>query len=207
MESQQRTAVSTMNRRHFIRNAATAAGAVALPGTALAGQTLEAHRLQETPASAAAWKEFQQHLAEALSDLAEDEYLVIDDKRTHRFVQFMAQGRHGVRAEAVSNAFLTPAAHLSKDTTAALLSMGWHAPTYEMSDVDVEPADGSPNFFLDVAAPVPHGELVALAVATLRDHYGVRHPGELQYMGKSTSDDSVSIRFPSLRLKRAPAMP
>ena len=207
MESQHRTAVSTMNRRHFIGSAAAAAGAVALPGAVLAGEKHEAQRPRETPTTSAAWKELQQHLAETLADLAEDEYLIIEDKHTQRFVQFMAQGRHGMRAEAVSNAFLTPAAQLSKETIAALLSLGWQAPTYDMSDVDVEPPDGSPNFFLDLTEPVSHRELAALAVVTLRDHYGVRYPGELQYTGKSACDDSVSVRFPSLRLKRAPAMP
>ena len=63
-----------------------------------------------------------------------------------------------------------------------------------------EPIDGSPNFYLDVAMPVPYGEISALAVETLRGPFAVRHPGELQYEGYS--DRATSIRFPQLGIKR-----
>jgi hypothetical protein len=157
----------------------------------------------EGPPSAAAWQAFERHLGEALSDLSEDEHLVIIQKGTARYVQFVAQGRHGMRAEAVANAFLPPKAQLAPEATAALTSIGWRAPTYVLAKRLKEPADGSCNFYLDAAAPVPFNRLSALGVRTLREAYGVRHPGELEYSATSTLDDTLDIRFPSLRLKRA----
>lgn len=193
---------ATLNRRHFIRNAAAAAGAVALPAAISAHHDAAVPQLPESEASIAAWQELERRLADTLSDLSEDEFLVIEQKVSNRFVQFAAQGRYGMRVEAVANTFLPPAEHLSNQSIASLLSLGWHAPTYDLDKVSKEPPDGSPNFFLDAASPVPFERLAALAVTTLRDVYGVDHPGQLQYVATSLEDDEMDIRFPSLRLKR-----
>jgi hypothetical protein len=192
----------TINRHHFIRNAATAPGVAAVPAAAGARENDTSGASSESLTSEAAWQVFELRLVETLSDLSEDEHLVIVQKATKRFVQFAAQGHHGMRIEAVSNAFLPKNAQLSARAIDTLLSMGWHAPTYELAEGTAEPADGSPNFYLDTATPVPFGRLATLGVKTLRAAYRVRHPGELQYSAASSSDDTTDIRFPSLGLKR-----
>jgi T3SS (YopN, CesT) and YbjN peptide-binding chaperone 3 len=204
MTNKKAPTAGTFNRRNFLRNAATAAGAVALGAPTAAGDSSESPRLPETPLSVAAWEEFQQHLAEVLPDLSEDEYLVITRKQTNQFVQFAAQGRHGMRAETVGNAYLERDAQLSADSVASLVTMGWHAPTLKPTRTSQEedPPDGSPNFFVDAATPVPHGHLAALAVKALREVYRVGHPGQLEYIAASSVDEWVSIRFPSLGIKR-----
>jgi type III secretion system-like peptide-binding chaperone len=194
-----------VNRRRFLRSAATTAGAVALIAPPVVAETGEPRRLAESPACAAAWERFQRRLAEVLPDLSEDEYLIITRKQTNQFVQFAAQGQHGMRVEAVGNEFLSASAQLSDESIASLVAMGWHAPTYALTtkpaDED-EPADGSPNFYLDAATPVPFGELAALAVRTLREIHRISHPGWLEYATLS-ADEGLSIRFPSLGIKRA----
>lgn len=45
-----------------------------------------------------------------------------------------------------------------------------------------------------------------MAVTTLRDVFGVGHPGEPHYVATSSEDDAVDIRFPSLRLKHESAV-
>jgi hypothetical protein len=169
-----------------------------------AEESSEPPRLPESPVSAAAWEEFQRHLTEVLPDLSEDEYLIITRKQTNQFVQFAAQGRHGMRAETVGNAYLEPATQLTAASVASLVTMGWRAPTLKpkRTSQEEEPPDGSPNFFLDAATPVPYGHLAALAVKALREVYRVGHPGQLEYTGASSVDDWVSIRFPSLGIKR-----
>ncbi len=72
-------------------------------------------RIKAAPSVEQSWRTFRLRLAVALADLDEDEYLVVSHKRkgTKYFVHFAAQGAHGTRAEAVSNAYLEPPAQLS----------------------------------------------------------------------------------------------
>ena len=51
------------------------------------------------------WVAFEHALARAVSDLDEDEFLVIERKNTNYFVQFAAQGSSGLRVEASANAY------------------------------------------------------------------------------------------------------
>ena len=145
------------------------------------------------------WTAFERSLADSIRDLGEDEFLVIERKNTHHFVQFAAQGFFGLRAEAAANAY-QPKSERNPELGGRLMQMGWKSPTYVQSLHNQEPADGSPNFYLDVASPVPYAEISALAVETLRGPFGARHPGELQY--EAFSSASVSIRFPQLGIKR-----
>jgi hypothetical protein len=162
------------------------------------------YEFQSAPPTEEAWKMFQAALAVALGDLDEDEFLVISAKNMSYFVQFAAQGAYGMRVEAISNAYIMDEDHeLSEEEYQKLLDLGWNAPTYEPDDgLELDPpAEGSSNFYLDVATPVPYPTVAALAVDTLGQIYQVRYPGELQYRGYSTDD--VSIRFPLLGIKRS----
>jgi len=146
------------------------------------------------------WVAFEDALARAVSDLDEDEFLVIERKNTNYFVQFAAQGSSGLRVEASANAYQPRHARIPESAILQLIHIGWKSPTYVQTHEHSEPVDGSPNFYLDVADPVPFADISALAVETLRGSFGARHPAELQY--EAYSDRLTSIRFPHLGIKR-----
>jgi Flp pilus assembly protein TadD len=126
--------------------------------------------------------------------------LIIHARAEDYFVQFAGQGDHGMRAEAVSNTFITHSARLSDEACQELRNLGWSLPTYVPSEGTQDPAEGSPNFYVEVGAPVPYARLAGLGIKTLRAIYHIRHPEELAY--KSFSRDGVSIRFPLLKITR-----
>ena len=162
-------------------------------------------RIKPTPPSSNAWAEFERNLAMALADLEEDEFLILASNAEHYYVQFAGQGEKGMRAEAVSNTFLKPEFQLSEAARQSLGDLGWSEPTYVPVDGEQEPKDGSPNYYVDVAAPVPHTRLAGLAIKTLRKVYGVRNPGDLTY--KAFAEDNTSIRFPTLKIQREAVTP
>lgn len=75
--------------------------------------------LQEVASSAPSlgrdWKLFADRLAAALAALGEDQNLILVVEHRHRFVQFTGSGTLGVRAEAVSNAYLAETDQLTVD--------------------------------------------------------------------------------------------
>jgi hypothetical protein len=152
------------------------------------------------PSTAEAWKRFAWELAHALRGLEEDEWLILSLKRCNRFVQFMNQAGAGYRAEAVSDFYLGEKEQLRERDRGALLELGWDAPTNLPDEFGHRP-DGSSNYFLDLANPVPFDELALLAVNTLVHVYGAEHPGMLEY--STGSEGNASIRFPNLGIRRA----
>jgi len=152
--------------------------------------------------TAEAWKCFAYELANALRALEEDEWLILSRKHRNRFVQVMNQGGAGFRAEAVSDFYLEDGDHLSEHDHGALLELGWDAPINLPDEFGHRP-DGSPNYFLDLAHPVPLDELALLAVNTLLHVHGAVHPNALEY--STGSMDNASIRFPNLGIRRAGA--
>jgi hypothetical protein len=149
--------------------------------------------------TAEAWKRFEHELAQALAGLEEDEWLVLSLKERPRFVQFMNQGGAGARAETVSDFYLDEGAQLSEGERARLLRLGWSAPTNLPDAFGYQP-DGSPNYFADLANPVPWDELAMLAVATLKAVHGAAHPNVLEYT--TGSRNGASPRFPNLGIRR-----
>ena len=148
-----------------------------------------------------AWKAFADRLVPALVGLEEDEYLVLAIKNSNRFVQFMDQGRYGVRVEAVSDYYLPDGEHLGEQDYDTLMRLGWRAPT-NLPDQFGHGPDGSPNYFVDLDRPVAYPDVAALAVLTLCNVYGAGHPGQLEYDARSL--DGTSIRFPHLPIRRRP---
>ncbi|MFX1761438.1 hypothetical protein PWP93_02350 [Paraburkholderia sp. A1RI-2L] len=147
------------------------------------------------------WARFSADLALILSDLDEDEFLIISTKKTGLYVQFAAQGKFGMRAEAVSNNYVDDET-LPHDARVVMHDLGWNSPTKLPARADPEghTSDGSPNFFIDAASPVPYEAIASLAVVTLRFVFRVGHPGELKY--RSFGDKADSIRLPTLRIAR-----
>jgi hypothetical protein len=152
------------------------------------------------PLTADAWKHFAHELAIALRGLEEDEWLVLSHKKRNRFDQFMHQGGAGIRAEAVSDFYLGDGDRLSERDHELLLELGWDAPTNLPDEFGRRP-DGSPNYLVDLANPVPLDELAILAVNTLASVYGAEHPNALEY--STGSEHNASIRFPNLGIRRA----
>ena len=143
------------------------------------------------------WIPFADRLATALSALGEDQNLILAVENRHRFVQFSGSGASGLRAEAVSNAYLAEGDQLTGDQIAALIAAGWRSPTHspDASEADKDPM-GSPNFFADFDAPVPFDAVADLAVRALVQVFDVSHPGQLEYDAFHTGGGQLS--FPDL---------
>jgi hypothetical protein len=73
------------------------------------------------------WQIFSKALTLTLADLDVDEFLILERRGTHRYLQFR-QDTWGLRAESVSNRYLSDAEHLSQGSRQALLAAGWKAP-------------------------------------------------------------------------------
>jgi hypothetical protein len=140
-------------------------------------------------------------LTAALGDLHEDEFLVFSVKSRDYFVQFASQGAFGMRAEATSNTFIDEYEdRLSMMSQIDMRRLGWNEPTYAPSEGSIIYSDGSCNYYLNAAPPVPYVTLAALTVDTFREVYGLRYPSELVYA--AYAEDGVSIRFPLLGIQR-----
>ncbi len=149
------------------------------------------------------WERFAGALAECLTDLNEDEYLIISNKSVNYYIQFAGQGRFGMRVEDACNQYIVPPeAWLDWDDYGAMTSLGWHratSPRAEKMQGKPDP-DGSPNFFIDVEYPVNSRIVAQLTVQTFRKVYRISHPGNLKY--KAFIGGGGQIRFPCLHIKR-----
>jgi hypothetical protein len=119
--------------------------------------------------TAQAWAEFEGRLAEVVSMIDDSGDLTIgtDTGGSERgpYVRFSSPSRDTLRAEAASNAELGEHFQLNAADLTVMEDLGWQPPAVEHG----------PNFW----AQVPQDEsdrLAALAVAALRDVYGVQHP-------------------------------
>ena len=148
-----------------------------------------------------AWTDFGWRLMQVLGALEEDEYLIISLKGSNRFVQFAGQGAHGMRVETVSNFYLPEAQQLGEAQHDAMLKLGWNAPCNLPDEFGHEPV-GSPNYFLDLPQPVDVRQVAALAVSTLLGPLDADHPLDLEY--RSFAESGEAIRWPTLKLRRAP---
>jgi hypothetical protein len=152
------------------------------------------------------WREFEERLTKTLKAMVEDDYLIISVKQTNRFVQFSAQGAHGMRAEATSNPFLTGSDKLSDGQISWMTELGWHPPTGtpETAIPALDP-DGSPNFFRDFRSSPPYSKIAALAVRTFVTVFDVPSPWFLEY--KAFDNEGNKKSLPILGLKRTISNP
>lgn len=163
-------------------------------------------KTKDVPVSrkSAAWAPFKKKLAAVLATLKEDQFLIVSLKHSNRFVQFAAQGAYGMRAETTSNHYLTKQEQLDAKQLRTVESLGWVNPTgtHKESTPEADP-DGSPNFFLEFASPVPFDRVAELTIATLTDVIRVPHPSSLEYNALDTQ--GRAIEFSELGLRRATA--
>lgn len=162
----------------------------------------------ESPARSAplpTWNAFEQALSSALSVLA-DESLIVTARVGNRYVQFHACPDEGVFCESVSNAYLDPAEKLDDGQLAALLSLGWSAPTRAPdSPSPASTPKGSPNFFREFPIPYACSEIARFAVRTLAEVLRIPSPDDLEYRAFDGSGHGVT--FPVLPIDPAPAPP
>jgi hypothetical protein len=158
----------------------------------------------------AAWARLDRALAETLAALGSDRCLVLSAKRRGYFVQVLALGDEGVRAEAVSNAWLRPRHALDAQRLSRLAALGWSAPTltraefeaFDGNDESVTPPAGSTNHVRTWEHPAPFAAIAALVLATLREVYGIRRPDQLEYTAFGPGPREILL--PSLGLECLP---
>lgn len=144
-----------------------------------------------------AWPPFTKSLSEVRAVLEEDQYLILERKGGWGFVQFAAQGPQGLRAEAISNAYLPADRQLSPNAVKRMADLGWLSPTGSPeSSTPRQDPDGSPNYFLDWPRPVPFDKVAQVAVDTLVDVYEIAHPGWMHY--KAFARGGAQILLPTL---------
>lgn len=152
------------------------------------------------------WPSFARKLAEVLAELGPDQFLVISDPITTRFVQFVAHGADGMRAEISSNANLSPGDRLSRAQAAELVSAGWAKPTDTpkrfTADTELE---GSPNFFIDFPAPVEVERISKQTIAALTRVLRIPRPEMLEYAAFDA--DGRPIEFSELGIRRIEKRP
>jgi hypothetical protein len=165
-------------------------------------QTRAVSPARRQPRTARSWPAFERSLATAIASL-DREFLVLDVKGTGLYVQVHAKAREGLRAEAVSNAWLSERDRLDPDRAAALTDLGWSPPTQGPEDTIVK--GGSPNHFRDYPAPVPEGQVARLLVLTLSGPFHVRGPSGLAYRAFAASGGELQL--PALGLAQRPAVP
>lgn len=154
------------------------------------------------PKVSAAWPAFAEKLCGVLGKLGEDQYLIVSAKQSNRFVQFAGGGSAGMRVEAVSNAYLPASEQIDEARIARLGELGWQAPTgTAASSTPEDDPDGSPNFFIEFARPVPFAALAELAVRTMVEVLRIAHPNFLEYQALDAGGNGLA--YPELGLKRA----
>ncbi|WP_375431976.1 hypothetical protein [uncultured Friedmanniella sp.] len=122
--------------------------------------------------TAEAWAGFQTRLSEVISMMDDSADLTINAESVGDgagpFLRFSAPGRDRVRCEAASNATLGPSFRLSEEQLASMTALGWHEPA---TDGPVP----TPNFWVEDTQDRCE-QIAGLAVAALRDIFGVTHP-------------------------------
>jgi T3SS (YopN, CesT) and YbjN peptide-binding chaperone 3 len=141
-----------------------------------------------------AWRGLEWTLSVALPRLRENQFLVIQKKSSHRYVQFFSHGASGLRMESTSNRFLDPNERLSPADASRLRLIGWRSPGHH-SEGD------APNYFRDVRGPVAFDEIASLAILTLHEIHRVPGPAALTYFAGST-EHYEALLFPELGLDR-----
>ncbi len=121
--------------------------------------------------TAEAWAGFQNRLSEVISMMDDSGDLTINAESEGDpapFLRFSSPGRDVVRCEAASNASLGSTYRLNGDQVDAMTAMGWQQPS-------TEGPRPTPNFWVEDTQD-QCDRVSELAVAALRDVFGVPHP-------------------------------
>lgn len=154
-----------------------------------------------------AWSRFQGELADHIVAMEDDDILIVeaeasvdeDDPGVAPYVQFCAWGEDLVRAEVSSNEYLAADTMLADAGESAMLDLGWNEPTCGATD---EAGAGSANYFVDAGRR--EGDWVAaVAVAALRDVFGVPHPAFLDWPEDAGADGADAGPYQETEVDRS----
>lgn len=141
-----------------------------------------------------AWAPFEQRLTSVLSKLENDQYLIISAKGSNRFVQFACQGEEGMRVEVTSNHFLKGRDRLNRRQISWLRAHGWNVPTgSQKQGTPEEDPNGSPNYFVDLPAPLATEDVAHLAVDALVNGLEIQSSASLAYEAFDTSGKNIRM--------------
>jgi hypothetical protein len=170
--------------------------------------------------TAQAWAEFQSRLSEVISMIDDSADLTIGTESEGNgpppFVRLSSPRRGVVRCEAASNAALGDDFQLSAELLGAMERLGWEPPSAgEDHTPATQSTQPSANFWIELPQ-VESDRVSQLAVAALRDIYGVQHPvflapdqlAEVLKPAPPVIESNASIRLLDLeRTDLTPTMP
>jgi hypothetical protein len=130
--------------------------------------------------TAQAWAEFQSRLSEVISMIDDSADLTIGTESAGNgpppFLRLSSPRPGVIRCEAASNSALGDDFQLSAELLDAMEQLGWQPPTVgEDRESAAQPTKPSANFWIELPQ-VESDRISELAVAALRDVYGVQHP-------------------------------
>jgi hypothetical protein len=130
--------------------------------------------------TAQAWAEFQSRLSEVISVIDDSADLTIGTESEGNgpppFVRLSSPRPGVIRCEAASNAMLGEDFQLSAELLDTMERLGWQPPsTGEDQASAAQPIQPSANFWVELPQ-IESDRMSELAVAALRDVYGVQHP-------------------------------
>jgi hypothetical protein len=130
--------------------------------------------------TAQAWAEFQSRLSEVISVIDDSADLTIGTESEGNgpppFVRLSSPRQGVIRCEAASNAVLGDDFQLSAELLDTMERLGWQPPTAGEDETSAaEPTRPSANFWVELPQ-IESDRVSELAVAALRDVYGVQHP-------------------------------
>jgi hypothetical protein len=148
------------------------------------------------------WALFTKKLALFLSNLENDQYLIISAKGSNRFVQFACHGEEGMRVEVASNQFLKGKDRLRRRQISWLLANEWNAPTGDLKKATPKKdPSGSPNYFVDLPVSVGADDIARRAVEALVNGLEIQSSGSLTH--EAFDATGKAIRIAGLDLKPA----
>jgi hypothetical protein len=141
-----------------------------------------------------AWVPFRKKLAFVLSKLEKNQFLIISARGSNRFVQFAFQGEAGMRVEVTSNHFLKGKDRLNRRQISWLRANGWNAPTGNKKRATPENhPNGSPNYFIDLPAPLVTEDLANLAAEALVSGLEIQSSVSLVYEAFDANGKNIRI--------------
>ncbi len=143
--------------------------------------------------SAEVWASFIKKFAAVLKERDVGDLLTLQSKKSGDWIQFATEKR-SFRIEVKSNFFRNDDDQLSFEQVIGLAAIGWSAPTGTPEESTPEnDIYGSPNFFVDVKAPLKQKFLEVLIGRTFVEIFGVSEPDALAYEGYDGEGNSLLL--------------
>ncbi len=144
------------------------------------------------------WTRTRNQITQSLTALEPGFFLVLETRDDDPYyVQILSKGTEGFRAEAVASLVLPEWKRLGEWGDERLTALGWNPPS---DKPETKSANWWREFGLEEAP-----ELARLAVATLREPFGVTHPHSLVYVASNKAGDVILLPGIGIQHRPAPA--